>query len=140
MMEPSLLYRIASALLLLFAAAHTYGMAGPASEGAAREMVASIMRTVHFDVMGTKRTFWDFYFGFGMLLTAFLLFSAVLAWQLAALDKAVLEKFRPGAWALAVCHCAVAILCWVYFFLAPAIVATVTALCLVAAAALVSRD
>ena len=93
-MKPSLLYRISSALLLLCAVLHTYGMVRPPTKAPAWEMVASIMRTVHFDVMGTKRTFWDFYFGFGMLLTAFLLFSAVLAWQLAALDKVVLRKLR----------------------------------------------
>ena len=137
-MKPSLLYKISSALLLLFSVTHTYGMFQPPSKGAAADLVASVMRTVHFDVMGARRSFWDFYFGFGLLLTVFLLFSVMFAWQLAGLSRNALRQIRFSAWAFAACHAGVAVVCWIYFFPAPAIVSSVIALCLVTAAAYTS--
>ncbi len=127
-MKPSLLYRISSVLLVLFAGFHTYGLYQAPSKRATVDTVTFLMRTVHFEIMGFTRTFWDFYFGFGMLFTAFLLFSAVLSWQLAVVASTA--SVRIISWAFAVCFIAVAVLCWLYFFLAPAIVSTAVAVCL----------
>ncbi len=132
-MKPSLLYKISSALLVLFAAAHTYGLNQQPSNRAAVETITFAMRNVHFEIMGATRSLWDFYFGFGMLLTVFLLFSALLSWQLGSIVRNA--SLPLVAWGFAACYAAVAILCWIYFFLAPGIVSTVIALCLVAAAA-----
>ncbi len=132
-MKPAVLYKGSSMLLVLFAGTHTYGMYYPPSRRATVDTVTFAMRNVHFDAMGFNRTIWDFYFGFGMLLTVFLLFSAFLSWQLGSQTQN--SYGRPLAWAFAVCHGAVAALCWTYFFLAPAIVSTVIAVCLIAAAA-----
>ncbi len=132
-MKPSLLYKVSAVLLVLFAGTHTYGMYHPPSSRAAVDAVTFAMRNVHFDVMGFNRSMWDFYFGFGMLLTVFLLFSAVLSWHLGAPTKERAAGLL--AWSFAACHCAVGVLCWMYFFLAPAIASTVIAVCLVAAAA-----
>jgi hypothetical protein len=133
-MKPSLLYKISSGLLALFGLTHTYGMFHPVSKGAAADMVTSVMRTVHFDVTGFRRSIWDFYFGFGLLVTVYLLFSAVLAWLLSGLVKESLMPVRLLAWAFAVCQAAVAVLCWTNFFLAPAVVSTLIAGCLLIAA------
>jgi hypothetical protein len=134
------LYKISSALLFLFTITHTYGMFKPPVQGAAVELVSSVMRTIHFDVMGSRRAFWDFYFGFELLLTVFLLFSTVLAWQFSVLDRQTLKQLRVAAWGFAVSYAAVAILSWIYFFIAPAIIASVIALFLLISAALASRS
>jgi hypothetical protein len=139
-MKPSLLYKISSGLLILFSLSHTYGMYHPVSKGTAVDMVSAAMRTVHFDILGTSRTLWDFYFGFGLLFTVFLLFSAVLAWQLGSMVKKSPNPVRTPAWPFALSYVAVAVLCWTYFFLAPAIVSSLIAVCLVLAAWQSGRD
>jgi hypothetical protein len=108
-MKPSLLYKISSGLLILFSMSHTYGMYHPVSKGTAVDMVSAAMRTVHFDILGTSRTLWDFYFGFGLLFTVFLLFSAVLAWQLGSLVKKSPDPARTLALPFALSHVAVAV-------------------------------
>jgi hypothetical protein len=109
-MTSSLLFKISSGLLFLFSLIHLYGIFKPPVQGAAAELVSSVMRTIHFDIMGSRRNYWDFYFGFGLLLTVFHLFSAVLAWQFSGLDRQALKQVRVAAWGLAVSYAAVAIL------------------------------
>ncbi len=132
-MNPTLLYRIASVLLVLFAGTHTYGMFQPPSRRATIDTVTFAMKNFHFEVLGATRSMWDFYFGFGMLLTAFLLFSALLSWQLGSVSRN--SSLPVIAWGFAACYAAVAVLCWIYFFPAPGIVSTMIAVCLMAAAA-----
>ncbi len=133
-MTSTRLYKAASVLLVLFGATHTYGLYARANRSAAQDMVLTVMETVHFTVMGSRRTTMDFYLGFGLLLTVFLLFSAVLAWSLSQRNARDLADLRVVSWSFAICHAAVAVLCWIYFFLAPAIVSTAIVLCLVTAA------
>ncbi|HEX2712187.1 MAG TPA: hypothetical protein VHM88_08195, partial [Candidatus Acidoferrales bacterium] len=83
-MKPSLLYRIASVLLMLFAAGHTLGFSKVQPQWGVDALIGS-MRTIHFDAQGFSRTYWDFYVGFGLFVSVFLLFAAFLAWQLGGL-------------------------------------------------------
>jgi hypothetical protein len=94
---------------------------------------------VHFDIMGFNRSFWDFYIGFGLLATVFLLFSALLAWQLGSLVKEYPKAVRDIAWPFAITQIAVAVLSWTNFFYPPAITSTVIAVCLLFAAWLSGR-
>jgi hypothetical protein len=78
-MNATLLYRIASALLVLFAVGHTIGflrLKPPTPEAAA---VYDAMHKVHFQVGGSSFSYGGFYIGFGLFVTAYLLFSAYLA-------------------------------------------------------------
>ncbi len=133
-MKASLLYKVSSCLLFFFGLTHTFGMFRQSSKGLGVDIVISGMRTVRFDVMGASRSLWDFYFGFGLLVTVFLLFSAVFSWQLGSMVKETPQTVRKLAWPFAVAQAAVAVLCWTNFFAAPAIVSTLTAVCLVLAA------
>ena len=65
-MKASVLYRIASVLLLLFAIGHTRGfrMTDPKL---GVSLIASL-QTRHFQIQGSNRTFWDFYVGFGLFM------------------------------------------------------------------------
>jgi hypothetical protein len=76
------LYRTAAVLFLLFAAGHTAGFLTfrPAEQDAAA--VLESMNRVHFDMGGTSATWTGFYRGFGLFVSAYLLFSAFLAWCL----------------------------------------------------------
>jgi hypothetical protein len=100
--KPSLLYKVASILLLLFTVGHTLGFRNTDGRWGVDALVAA-MRTIHFDVQGFDRTYWDFYVGFGLFVSVFLLFAAVLAWQLGGLSTETLALIPGVPWALAIC-------------------------------------
>jgi hypothetical protein len=132
-LKASILYRIASVLLVLFAAGHTVGFLQIDPKWGVDSMIMA-MRSIHFDVQGSNRTYWEFYVGFGLFVSVFLVFSAVLAWQLGGLPAGTLALMRGTAWALVICFGAVAILSWRYFFIIPIVFSIAILLCLTAAA------
>ena len=132
-MKASLFYRIASVLLLVFAAGHTFGFRQNNPEWGA-DAVLGLMRSVHFDAQGFTRTYWDFFSAFGLFFSAFLLFASVLAWLLGGLPAETLARVRSIAWALAICFVAVSALSWRYAFTTPIIFSTLITMCLIAAA------
>jgi len=132
-MRAPILYRISSVLLLLFAAGHTFGFRQNNPEWRA-DAVLGLMRSVHFDAQGFTRTYWDFFSAFGLFLSVFLLFAAVLAWLLGGLPAETLARVRSIAWALAVSFVAVTALSWRYTFTTPIVFSMVITVCLIAAA------
>jgi len=128
-----ILYRIASVLLLLFAAGHTFGFRQNIPEWGA-DAVLGLMRSVHFDAQGFTRTYWDFFSAFGLFVSVFLLFAAVLAWLLGGLPAETLARVRSIAWALAICFVAITALSWKYAFTTPILFSTLITLCLIPAA------
>jgi hypothetical protein len=126
-----ILYRISSVLLLLFAAGHTFGF--PWSDPKWGVDLGS-MQSTHFHIMGFSRTYWDFYVGFGLFVSVFLLLAVVLAWQLGGLPPESLARLRGTGWAFAFCFVAITVLSWKYFFIVPIVFSIVTTLCLTAAA------
>ena len=78
-MKASVLYRIASVLLLLFAVGHTTGFRQSDPKWGVDALLAS-MRSIHFDVQGFNRTYWDLYVAAGLGVGVFYLFAAILAW------------------------------------------------------------
>ena len=82
MVKPTLLYRIASVLLVVFAAGHTFGFLKfkpPTPEGLG---VWEGMNNVHFQIGKSTYTYASFYNGFGLFATLYLVFAAFLAWHL----------------------------------------------------------
>jgi hypothetical protein len=92
------------------------------------------MRSIHFDAQGFSRTYWDFYVGFGLFVSVFILFAAVLAWQLCSLPADTLARMHGTAWAFALCFAAVTVLSWTNFFVVPVVFSILITVCLVAAA------
>jgi hypothetical protein len=129
-MKASVFYRIAAVLMLLFDVGHTVGF--PWSDPKWGVDLAS-MQSTHFDVLGSSRTYWDFYVGFGLFVTVFLLLAAVLAWQLGDLPAETLAMTRGVAWALPLCFAAITVLSWRYFFIIPVVFSILITLCLIAA-------
>jgi hypothetical protein len=137
-LKPSVLYRIAAVLTLLFDVAHTLGFRQSDPKWGVDELLAS-MRSIRFDLQGFSRTYWDLFVGAGFFVSVFLLFAAVLAWQLGGLPAETLARMRGTAWAFALCFLAVTVLSWKYFFLAPIVFLTLITVCLIAAASLSAR-
>lgn len=132
-MKASLLYRIGSVLLILFALGHTLGFRRVDPRWGVDSIIAAL-RSTHFDVQGLNRTYWDFYVGFGLFVTILLVFVAVLSWQLGGLSKESLSLMPLVTWGLAACFILVTFLSWKYFFLVPTIFSAVVTICFVLAA------
>ncbi len=132
-MKASAFYRIAAILLLLFDIGHTLGFRQSDPQWGVDALLAS-MRSIHFDMQGFSRSYWDLFVGAGLFVSVFLLFAAVLAWQLGGFSTETLGLMRPTAWAFALCFVAVTILSWRYFFTLPIVFLTLITVCLVAAA------
>ena len=132
-MKPSVIYRAASVLLVLFAIGHTFGFR-QSDPGWGISALLALMQSIHFGLQGFSRTYWDLYSGLGFFVTAFLLLSAVLAWQLGGLPGEALSRVRATAWALALTFCVLTLLSWRYFFTAPIVFTFLIAACLTTAA------
>jgi len=117
-MKASVIYRSAAVVLVLFAAGHTLGFRKVDPRWGIDGIVTS-MRTVHFEVHGVARTYWDFYVGFGLFVSVVLLFAALVCWQFGSLDASTLKTMTLLTWGLAACLAANTYLCWRYFFIAP---------------------
>jgi hypothetical protein len=132
-MKAPVFYRIAAVLLLLFAVGHTLGFRQSDPQWGVDPLLGS-MRSIHFNVQGSSRTYWDFFQAAGFTVGVFYLFAAILAWQLGSLPAASLALLRGTAWAFALCFAAVTVVSWRYLFLMPLTFSIVITLCLTAAA------
>jgi hypothetical protein len=131
--KPAIFYRIASVLLLLFAGLHTFGFRQVDPQWGVDSLI-SLMRSTHFDIFGTSRTYWDFFVVFGHFFSIFLVFTAVLAWQLGSLPRQTLAVMRGTAWALVICFAAVTIVGFRYAFIIPIVFSVLISACLAVAA------
>ena len=132
-MKASLFYRIAAVLLLFFAVGHTLGFRQSDPSWGVGTLLGS-MQSIHFDVQGFSRTYWDLFVAAGFSIGVFYLFAAILAWQLGGLPAETLAALRGPAWAFAVCFAALTVVSWRYLFILPIVFSSMITACLVAAA------
>jgi len=132
-LKASTFYRIAAVLILLFAIGHTVGFLQSDPKWGVDSLLLS-MKSTHFDIQGFSRSYWDFFVGFGLLVTVFLLLAAVLAWQLGGVALETLAAMRGVTWAFALCFAAITVLSWRYFFAIPIVLSSLITLCLILAA------
>ena len=74
------------------------------------------MKSIHFNVNGPERTYWDFFFGFGLFVTVLMLLASIVAWQFGRLPSATLAAMHVSAWGFAVSFAVISWLSWRYFF------------------------
>src|ERR1700733_15119016 len=138
-MKASVFYRIAAVLLLLFAVGHTLGFRQSDPQWGVDALLGA-MRSVHFDVQGFNRTYWDLFVAAGFSVGVFYTFAAILAWQLGALPASTLALMRGTAWAFALCFAAITAVSWRYLFILPIAFSMLITLCLTAAAWLSAKQ
>jgi len=132
-------YRIAAVLLLLFAVGHALGFRQSDPKWGVDALLGS-MRSIHFDVQGFNRTYWDLFMAAGLSIDVFYIFAAILAWQLGGLPTVTLALMRGTAWAFALCFAAITVVSWRYLFVIPIAFSIVITLCLTAAAWLSAKQ
>jgi hypothetical protein len=138
-MKASLFYRIAAVLLLLFAVGHTFGFRQSDPSWGVGALLVS-MQSIHFDVQGLERTYWDLFSAAGYSVGVFYSFAAILAWQLAGLPAAALVLMRRTVWAFPLCFATIFGVSWRYLFTIPIVFSIVITLCLTAAACLSAKQ
>ena len=132
-MKASMFYRIAAVLLLLFAAGHTFGFQQSDPAWGVDALLTS-MRSIHFDVQGFNRTYWDLFVAAGFSAGVLYLFAAILAWQLGGLPVATVALMRGTAWAFALAFAAITVVSLRYLFIIPIALSLAITVCLSAAA------
>jgi hypothetical protein len=80
--------------------------------------------------MEPARTYWDFYFGFGVSVSVYLLALAAVLWQTASLSKRIFNAARPFMASLFVCYLGVGVVAARYFFFLPVAMAAAICLCI----------
>ena len=124
-------FRLAAYLLLIFCVLHTAGgMLSGRSLGQESDAVVHAMQAVRVTFGGSTGTWYGFWFGFGMMVSVFLLFSATVAWQLGNVAPEQWSSVAVIAWALVLSQLATSILSFQYFFAAPGVFALLAALCI----------
>ncbi|HEX8816317.1 MAG TPA: hypothetical protein VF753_12520 [Terriglobales bacterium] len=132
-MKASLFYRIAAVLLLIFAVGHTAGFRQSDPAWGVEALLES-MRSIHFEVQGFSRSYWDLFEAAGFTVGVFYLFAAILAWQLGGLSPETLASMRGTGWAFALCFAAITVVSWRYLFILPIAFSMAITLCLAAGA------
>jgi hypothetical protein len=119
-MKPSIVLRITSLITLTFAAGHSLGGLESWSPVGETEVLKA-MKSFHFHTEGVSRTYFDFYLGFGSILSVYLFLQAVLLWQLAALAKTEALRNRPLIVSFFMASVVSAGLSWNFLFAVPAV-------------------
>ena len=115
-----ILYRISAGLLLLAALGHTFGgMLGTARRGpragAEADQVLAAMKSVHFRWQGADSTWFRFWLGNGLCVSALFVPAIVALWVLGGLDRTQHHAILPIAWAVCAGLALLALLGFKYF-------------------------
>ena len=131
--------RIAAVLTLLYCGGHTSGIPWTPYTDAEATAVLETMKSHSFEEQGFKGTYWDLYFGFGLIISVYLLVQAVVLWQVASLAKADAVRVRPILVSFLIAFVINAALSWKYFVVVPVVMAGLIAICLAIAFVVAGR-
>jgi hypothetical protein len=122
--------RIAAVLTLLYCVGHTSGMPWTPYTDPEAASVLETMKSHSFEEQGFMGTYWDLYFGFGLIISVYLLVQAAVLWQVASLAKTDVIRVRPIVVSFLIAFVINAALSWKYFFAVPVVMAGLIAICL----------
>jgi hypothetical protein len=131
--------RIAAVIALLYFAGHTAGMPWTPYTAPEATPILEAMKNHSFEENGFKGTYWDLYFGFGLVISLFMLLQAAVLWQVGSLAKTDPILVRPIVVSFLVAYVINTALAWKYFFVVPVVMSGVIALCLTISLVLASR-
>ena len=119
-MKAAVWLRVVSALAFVQFCAHTVRFITYApAHGPDEVAVVQAMKSHYFLFAGAPRSYWDFYFGYGLLAAFSCLVEAVLFWLLAGIARSSVALARPIVVLFLLANIAHATLTWTYFFPLP---------------------
>lgn len=133
-MNAGVLLRSASIFAFVQWVAHTalFLSAAP-KHGAEETAVIATMQSHHFDFAGFSRSYWDFYYGYGLMAAFVVLVEAVLFWQLAGAASTARPLVRSIAVLFLAYNVGHALLAGRYFFITPIVPDVLIIACLATA-------
>lgn len=132
-MSTVLILRIAAGLAAVQGIAHgTLFLRAKPRHGATEVAVVQAMQSNRFDFAGATRSYWDFYFGYGIQAAASCLVEAVLFWQLAKIAESQPRLVLPTVGLFVLVNLGHAALIARYFFWLPMVFDLTIAACLAA--------
>jgi hypothetical protein len=135
--RPQWWFRISALLLIFFALGHTVGFLtfrAPTAEGRA---LWEAMKNTRFSGGHGSFSYGDFYVGFGLFITAYLLFTAWLAWMIGSQENTAMQ--RQIAWSMVLLQLVGLGLALRYFSAPPALLSALTVFTLAAGASSLQR-
>jgi hypothetical protein len=112
-------------------AAHSFlFLTATPAHGQEETALIETMKALHWDFSGFTRSYWNFYFGYGLLAILWGVIEMILIWQLSVLAKISAIQIRPMIVSLFLANLGHAILILRYFFLIPALFDLIVALVL----------
>jgi hypothetical protein len=119
-MKTITLLRITSVVAFVQFCAHTTWFVTYVPQHGPDEInVVQTMHSYYFSFAGSLRSYWDFYFGYGLFSALNCLIEAVLFWQLATIARTVPNLITPIAALFLLANIGYAALVWKYFFPLP---------------------
>lgn len=111
---------MASIISLIFTLGHTAGGLRKWSPMGENEVLRA-MTAVRFDTMGAKRSYLDFFMGFGWSISVAMVMQTVLLWQMASLARTNPASVRPMIAVIALATLASGVIAWRFIFPVPAL-------------------
>lgn len=138
-MNPRFLLRIAAVFTAVQALGHTFGgVLGPIAPGP-QTIAATAMKANAFDAFDHTRTFWDFFIGFGLCVSVFLVFEAGLLWTLGQTAPRDPSGSKAILWLLLLANIGVATLGIFFFFPAAVVSPGLNVVCVAMVLSLLQR-
>lgn len=97
-MSAKTIYRATAGLFILFAVAHTVGFLSFTPPTAEAVAVRDAMKNIRFEVGGSHYSYGEFYNGFGLYISAYLAFLALLSWHLSRAAVEYPQVIRGVGW------------------------------------------
>ena len=91
------------------------------------------MKATGFDPNGPSRSYWDFFFGYGLFIGITFAVQGVLFWQFSRLIQADGVRIRPMLTVFCAGYLATSVVSAMYFFFVPAVLQLLIAACLAVA-------
>src|SRR3954470_10160461 len=91
------------------------------SLGPASDVVFGAMKSTHFQFNGADCTWYGFWFGFGLTVSAFLVLVAVTALVLDRVTREAWPQVQTLAWTLIIAMAFNGVIAWRYFFAGPTV-------------------
>lgn len=122
-------FRALAGVEAFFTLGHTVGTMSPATDTPQELALIAAMKGPRFHVMGFERTYWEFYRGFSLTISADMVVFALLAWQLGTLSRHHPRQALPLAVCLLIAWAANVVVAFTYFFTAPIVTSLAALLC-----------
>jgi len=125
MTRPHVLLRIAAIIALIFAGLHSMGAPWTPARGAPEQALVAMMKSLQFDAMGAQRTYFDFYYGFGVSISVYLAVQAIVIWLAGDIARTNPPAARPLIATMFASYAIVGAITFRYFFAGPLVFSAV---------------